>query len=175
MRERESSNTRAQLIFPFLMILRLARVALPTSQDHTHSRRILHHGSHTPRLKLNTRRAASMSRGWEPEGLLGSALTADPGGYPNGRPLHSPTQDTWRECSWRRAHWVGHPLWLLSRLALPGVMWSTRWHQILNPRLCRPYWWRGIGSSLTVLSLLMGEGVGRSLGPDFTLTDSLQL
>lgn len=28
---------------------------------------------------------------------------------------------------------------------------------------------------MTVLSLLSGEGMGRSLGPDFTLTDSLQL
>ena len=76
---------------------------------------------------------------------------------------------------WRRAHWVGHPLWLFSRLVLPSVMWSTRQHQILNTHLCRPYWWRGMGSPLRVLSLLLGGGVGRSLGPDFTLTDSLPL
>ena len=138
------------------MILRLAQVASPTRlaqpRSHTEWEDPKSQGiTRSTDWNQHARRAGSVSRGWDAEGFLGSAYLLVPLAVPGLSPSqsregHQPPHPPWREGSWGRAHWVGHPLWLFSGLALPSAKWPARPYHILNTHLCRTHWWRDTGS-----------------------------
>ena len=93
--ERENRTIRAQLAFTFLMILRLAQVASPTRlaqpRSHTEWEDPKSQGiTHSTDWNQHARRAGSMSRGWDPEGFLGSASPTSASGCPKAVPVTVP-------------------------------------------------------------------------------------